>query len=103
MFVRDIGPRPEARKEEKGKRKVAKVTPEFAGAVGKQHTSANCTKGSWNKSLNVVEEDKGDINEEVHEDEDELHAWLLLEESENEHCQEFTSKKSKLNLKKFCP
>ena len=35
----DSGPRPEARKEEKGKRKVAKVTPEFAGAVGKQDTS----------------------------------------------------------------
>ena len=33
-----VVPRPEARKEEKGKRKVAKVRPEFAGAVGKQHT-----------------------------------------------------------------
>ena len=27
-----------ARKEEKGKRKVAKVTPEFGGALGKQDT-----------------------------------------------------------------
>ena len=35
---RSSGPRPEARKEEKEKRKVAKVTPEFAGAVGKQDT-----------------------------------------------------------------
>ena len=35
---RDSGPRPEARKEEKGKRKVAKVTSEFAGAVGEQDT-----------------------------------------------------------------
>ena len=34
----DSGTRQEARKEEKGKRKVAKVTSEFAGAVGKQDT-----------------------------------------------------------------
>ena len=45
---------------------------------------ANCTNGSWNKSVNAVEEDKGDTSEEVREDEDELHAWCLLEESENE-------------------
>ena len=54
-------------------------------------------KLQWNKSLNAVEEHKGDISEEVHEDEDELHAWCLLEGSENEQWQEVTSKKSKLN------
>ena len=48
-----------------------------------------------------MEEDKGDISEEVHEDENELHAWRLLEESENEQWQEVTSKKSKLNKKKL--
>ena len=32
---RGSGPEPEARQEEKGKRKAAKVTPEFAGAEGK--------------------------------------------------------------------
>ena len=62
---------------------------------------ANCTKGSWNKSLNAVEEDKGDISEEVHEDEHELHAWCLQEESENEQWQEVTSKKSKLKSRKL--
>ena len=31
-----------------------------------------------------MQEDKGDISEDVHEDEDELHAWCLLEESEND-------------------
>ena len=36
VLERDSGPRPEARKGEKGKRKVAKVTPEFAGAVEKR-------------------------------------------------------------------
>ena len=74
----------------KGKREVAKVTSEFAGVVG-----------SWNKSLNAVEEDKGDISEEVHEDKNELRAWCLLEESENEQWQVVTSKKSKLKLKKL--
>ena len=34
--------------------------------------------------MNAVEEDKGGISEEVREDEDELHAWCLLEESDNE-------------------
>ena len=36
VLERDSGPRPEARKEEKGKRKV---TSEFAGAVGNLDTS----------------------------------------------------------------
>ena len=43
--------------------------------------AAKCVKGSWNRSLNAVEEDKGDISVEVHQDDDELHAWCLLEES----------------------
>ena len=37
----------------------------------------------------------------MHEDEDELHAWCLLEETENEQWQEVISKKSKLKLKKL--
>ena len=49
---------------------MIKVTSEFAG-VG-------------NRSLNVEEEeeDKGDISEEVHDNEDELQAWCSLEERE---------------------
>ena len=38
VLERDSGPRPEARKEERDKRKVAKGRPEFAGAVAKQDT-----------------------------------------------------------------
>ena len=41
-----------------------------------------------------------DISGEVHEDDDELHAWCLLEEGDNEQWQEVTSKKSKLKKKK---
>ena len=51
--------------------------------------------------MNAADEDKGDISEEVHEDEDELHAWCSLEESENEQCQEVMSKRSKAKLKKL--
>ena len=46
-----------------------------------------------------MEEDTEDISEEVREDEDELHAWCLLEESENEQWLGVTSKKSKLKTK----
>ena len=41
----------------------------------------------------------GDISEEVQEDDDELHAWCLLEESKNDQWQE-VRKKSKLKSKK---
>ena len=37
----------------------------------------------------------------MREDEDELHAWCLLEESKNEPWQKVSSKKSKLKMKKF--
>ena len=43
-------------------------------------------------SLNAVEYDNGDISEEVHEDEDKLHAWCVLEESRTEQRQEVISK-----------
>ena len=43
---------------------------------------SHCSHGNWNRSLKTVEEDQGDISEEVHQDEDGLHAWCLLEKSE---------------------
>ena len=49
VLARDSGPRPEARKEEKGKRKVTKVTPEFAGVVENRTHIGILSKGSWNK------------------------------------------------------
>ena len=39
VLERDSGPTPEVRKEDKGKNKVAKATPVFAGAVGNLGTS----------------------------------------------------------------
>ena len=80
----------------KGQEKGGKGDTRVCWSCGKTgHVAANCTNGSLNRSLNAVEEDKGDICEEVHEDEDELHAWCLLEESENEQWQEVTSRVSK--------
>ena len=52
-----------------------------------------------------MEEDKGDISEEVREDEDELHAWCLLEESEKEQWQDVISKvedESRSNKQTYC-
>ena len=46
----------------------------------------------------AVDEAKGDISEEVREDEDELHAWCLLEESENEQLQEI-----EFEVEETCP
>ena len=43
---------------------------------------------------------KGDISEEVQEDDDELHAWCLLEESKSKQWQEVVNKNSKLKSKK---
>ena len=51
--------------------------------------------------MNAVEEDEGDISEEVRESENELHAWCLLEESESEQWQEVASKKSTFKMKEF--
>ena len=75
------------KRQEKGGKSDTRV----CWSCGKTGHIANYVQGSWNRSLNAAE---GDISEEVHEDGDELHAWCLLEESENEQWQEVTSKKS---------
>ena len=86
----------------KGQEKSVKGDTRVCQSCGKARLiAANCTTKSRNRSLNDKDEDKGDINDEVHEDEDELHAWCFLEESENEQWQEVISKKSKLKLKKL--
>ena len=90
------GPRPEARKG-KGQEKGGKGDIRVCWSCGEPgHIAANCVKERWNRSLNAVEEDKGDISPEVREGGDGLCAWCLLEESENEQWQEVASKKSKL-------
>ena len=76
----------------KGQEKGGKGDTRVCWSCGKLgHITANCVKGSWSRSVNGVEEDKGGISEEVQEDDD---------ESEHEQWQEVVSKTSKLKPKK---
>ena len=80
---RNSGPRPEARKEEQGKIQVGKGDTRVCWSCGKTgHIVANCTKGSWNRSLNAVDEDKGDTSEEVRRRR--LAACVVFAEGERE-------------------
>ena len=87
-----------ARKEAKGRRKVAK---EKRGHVGRaaRHIAAWWRKGS-NKNLHAIDEDDSENVEESAEDEDDLQAWCLLEESENEQWQEVISRRNKQRVKR---
>ena len=51
----------------------------------------------------AVDEDDGENAEESTENEEDLQAWCLLEESENEQWQEVISKHNKRNVKKANP
>ena len=94
------GRRAAARKEEKGKKRVAKEIPRTCWTCGKTgHIAAWCRKGGNNK-LYAVDEDDGENAEESTENEEDLQAWCLLEESENEQWQEVISKQSKRRVKK---
>ena len=55
-----------------------------------------CRKGG-NTNLYAVDEDDGENAEEPTEIEEDLQAWCLLEESENEQWQEVISKQNKRN------
>ena len=62
------------------------------------HIAALCRKGG-NKNLYAVDEDDGENAEESTENEEDLQAWCLLEESENEQWQEVISKQNKRSVK----
>ena len=49
------------------------------------HIAAWCRKGG-NKNLYAMDEDDGENAEESVENEEDLQAWCILEDSENEHC-----------------
>ena len=101
MPERDSGPRPEA-KRRKRQDKCGKCDTRVCWSCGKiGHIAAKCTKESWNSSLNAEDEDKRDITEEVHECEDEMRAWCLLEGNKNEQWQEVT-KEVKIGAQETC-
>ena len=53
-----------------------------------------------NKNLYAIDEDDSEKVEESAEDEDDLRAWCLLEESENEQWQEVISRRNKQRVKR---
>ena len=59
--------------------------------IGSVLTAAECRKGS-NRNLYAMDEDENENVEEVAQVEEDLQAWCLLEESENEQWQEVISK-----------
>ena len=63
------------------------------------HIAAGCRKGS-NKNLYAIDEDDSENVEELAEDEDDLQAWCLLEENENEQWQEVISRRNKQRVKR---
>ena len=91
------GRRAAASKEEKGKKRVARENPEHVGRATRQVTMQLCTKGNTN--LYAVDED-GENAEKSTENEEDLPAWCLLEESKSEHWQEVISKQNKRKVKK---
>ena len=63
------------------------------------HVAACCRKGG-NKNLYAIDEDDSENAEESGENKEDLQAWCLLEESENEQWQEAISRRSKQRPKK---
>ena len=61
--------------------------------------AAWCRKGG-NRNVYAVDEDDGENAEESTENEEDLQAWCLLEESENEQWQDVISKQNKREVKK---
>ena len=88
------------KKRGKGQEKGGKGETRTCWTCGKTgHIAVECRKGS-NKNLYAIDEDENENVEESAEDEDDLQAWCLLEESENEQWQEVISRRNKQKVKK---
>ena len=83
----------------KGQEKGGKGETRTCWTCGKTgHIAAGCRKG--NKNLYAIDEDENENVEESAEDEDDLQAWCLLEESESEQWQEVISRRKKQRVKR---
>ena len=99
-FVKNSWQKGSGKKGGKGQDKGGKGDTRTCWTCGKTgHIAAGCRKGS-NKNLYAVDEDENENTEESVEDEDELQAWCLLEESENEQWQEVINKRTKSRAKR---
>ena len=84
----------------KGQEKGGKGETRTCWTCGKTgHIAAGCREGNG-KNLYAVDEDENENVEESVEEEDDLQAWCLLEESESEQWQEVISKRSKQRIKR---
>ena len=63
------------------------------------HTAAWCKKGD-SKHLYAIDEDDSENIEESADNEEDLQAWCLLQESESEQWQEVISRRDKRRVKK---
>ena len=88
------------RKGGKGQEKGGKGEARTCWTCGKMgHIAAECKKGN-NKNLYAIDEDDNENVDKSTEDEDDLQAWCLLEESQNEQWQEVISRRNKRKTKK---
>ena len=101
MEEKTPGRKAAVRNEAKGKRKAAREKPERVGRAARQDTlhAAWCRKGG-NKNVYAMDEDDRENTEESAENEEDLQAWRILEESESEQWQEAISRRSKQRAKK---
>ena len=100
MEGRTHGRKAVARKEAKGKGKVARETAGRCWTCGKTgHIAAWCRKGG-NKNVYAIGEDDSENIEESVDNEEDLQACCLLEESEHEQWQEVISRRDKSRAKK---
>ena len=87
----------------KGQEKGGKGETRTFWTSGKTgHIAAWCRKGG-NKNLFAVDEDDSENVEESAENEEDLQAWCLLEESENEQWQEVICRRDKQRAKNVNP
>ena len=91
MEERLRGRKAAARKEEKDKKSGKRDSRTCWTCCKTGHIAAWCRKRG-NTNLYAVDEDGGEKAEESTECEEDLQAWCLLEESENEQWQEVISK-----------
>ena len=96
MEERIRGRRAAARKEVKGKRKAARERP-ARGRAAREDTSQ---LGAGKEEQKPVDENDRENAEESADNEEDLQAWCLLEESENEQWQEVISRRCKQRVKK---
>ena len=81
MEEKALGKRAVERKEARDKKKGGKGETRTCWTCGKTgHTAAECRKGS-NRNLYAMDEDENEKVEELAEEEEDLQAWCLLEES----------------------